>query len=81
MLHFQQRAADLASINDRIKRIARPALMVDALKPGSVWHRHHPPHKTGIARIRLYVNQFWFIFSMSYSKESKKKINRSNKPI
>jgi len=36
VLHFQQRAARLAAIDDRVERITRSALLVDALKPGSI---------------------------------------------
>ena len=42
VLHFQQRPAGLAAVDDRVQRILCLALFVDALKPGSIWHRLHP---------------------------------------
>jgi hypothetical protein len=36
MLHFQQRAACLAAIDNRVKWISRLTLLVDALKPGLI---------------------------------------------
>jgi hypothetical protein len=37
MLHFQKRAARLATIYNRIKRVGSPAVLVDALKPGTIF--------------------------------------------
>ncbi len=36
VLHFQQRTARLAAIDNRVERILRSALLVDALKPCSI---------------------------------------------
>jgi hypothetical protein len=40
VLNLKQRIAGLASIDNGIERIPGLALLIDALKPCSVWHKH-----------------------------------------
>ena len=39
VLDLEQGAAFFAMINDRVERIGRSALRIDALEPGSIWHQ------------------------------------------
>lgn len=39
MLHLKEGPTGRAAVDDRVQRILFFTLIVDALKPGSIWHR------------------------------------------
>src|ERR1700690_522351 len=53
MLNFEQRVTGLTAVDYCIERIAFFALLVDALKPGLIFHMDHPLSLTGSAGICL----------------------------
>jgi len=47
MLHFKERIACLAAVDDRIERISLLTFLIDALEPRFIWHNHLYERKFG----------------------------------